>query len=258
MRKLLSAVAALATGVMLIASDAPPPPDEATPTTPQKQESSSTPSAPGRVIERNQGDPERAADFRDGVWRFDDMAIPTALPAGYPAPTPPEVIEIKQYPSVRRAEVSAESTGPIPQNQGFWPLFLHIERNDIPMTSPVEMEIESWGHDDQTPRRWTMAFLYRTPDEGPTGTDGRVVIRDAEPVTVIAIGAKGPIATERYTPLLQTLQNWLADSTQWEQAGDPRWLGYNGPEMPRPRQWGEVQIPIRKVDTPNQGKSSTE
>ena len=37
-------------------------------------------------------------------WKSGVLGIEAPLPVGYPAPTPAECIEIKTYPSVRRAE----------------------------------------------------------------------------------------------------------------------------------------------------------
>lgn len=234
---------ALAVSLALASSASP----DTTPQNSATDASSESGHAAGHVIERIQGDPEIKAEYTEGVWRYDDMAIPTPLPDGYPAPTPPEVIEIKQYPIVRRAEVSGTNNGRDASRSGFWPLFIHIESRGIPMTAPVEMEIENWDADDDSkPRRWTMAFLYKSRDQGPVGEAGNVTVRDSEPITVLALGVRGPIDTQRYTPHVDTLDSWLDDNDEWERAGEPRWLGYNGPDMPRARQWGEVQIPIRK------------
>ncbi|TVQ75400.1 MAG: hypothetical protein EA380_10950 [Phycisphaeraceae bacterium] len=256
MKQITIAVAVLASIVMVVGAGADPAPESPRP---QPTPTPTPVPEPGRIIERVSGDPALIPEARGEGWRFEDMVITTALPEGYPAPTPPGVVEIKQYPSVRRAEVSGTTSDAQGQTQGFWPLFLHIQRRGIPMTAPVEMELEGWdATEGKPPTRWTMAFLYRTQNEGPTGRDGNVVIRDSEPLTVLAIGARGRYGADRYAPLLETLENWLAENANWEAAGEPRWLGYNGPEVPRARQWGEVQLPIRKVDTSEQGKSREE
>ena len=182
-------------------------------------------------------------------WKFgDDMFIDTALPVGYPRPTPPDVIEIKTYPSVRRAEVSGETGVARANRSGFMPLFRHIQRNDIAMTSPVEMDLPGWTSDGKAPDGWTMSFLYRTPELRETGAEGDVVIRDTDPVTVIAIGTRGVYTIDRFTPYLARIEAWLDEQGEWERDGDPRWFGYNGPYTPPFARWGEVQIPIRKAD----------
>jgi hypothetical protein len=37
------------------------------------------------------------------------------------------------------------------------------------------------GKRKEASNEWTMSFLYRTSDLGPTGTDGKVQITDAAP-----------------------------------------------------------------------------
>ncbi|MFN9971363.1 MAG: hypothetical protein ACK58T_15860, partial [Phycisphaerae bacterium] len=97
--------------------------------------------AGGDAAVNKRGEGESTTFSADGV-----LTIDTPLPVGYPDPTPPGAIDLKLYPSVRRAEVSGEvkslSSG---GNDGFWPLFRHIQRRDIAMTSPVEMEYRTVG-----------------------------------------------------------------------------------------------------------------
>ncbi len=47
-------------------------------------------------------EPTQVGEF----WKCGRCEIEAPLPIGYPAPTPPGAIELKSYPSVRRAEIS--------------------------------------------------------------------------------------------------------------------------------------------------------
>jgi len=58
------------------------------------------------AFERVGGDLQAGAEFVDGEFRSGPCRIPTPLPEGYPAPTPPGGIEVKRYPAVRRAGIS--------------------------------------------------------------------------------------------------------------------------------------------------------
>ena len=180
------------------------------------------------------------------------MLVEAPLPAGYPAPTPPGMIELKTYPVVRRAEYTASGSSNFGMNVGFWPLFNHIKDRDIAMTSPVEMDYRPEGErapldpmKDAT-GSWTMSFLYRTTDLGPTGDAGRVKVVDHPEMTVIAIGMRGGYGMGTMNAGLEKLQEWFAGQDQWEAAGNPRGLNYNGPQVPMRSKWSEVQVPVRR------------
>jgi hypothetical protein len=180
------------------------------------------------------------------------MLVEAPLPVGYPAPTPPGMIELKTYPVVRRAEYTASGSSNFGMNVGFWPLFNHIKDRDIAMTSPVEMDYRPEGErapldpmKDAT-GSWTMSFLYRSTDLGPTGDAGRVKVVDHPEMTVIAIGMRGGYGMGTMNAGLEKLQEWFAGQDQWEPAGNPRGLNYNGPQVPMRSKWSEVQVPVRR------------
>lgn len=182
------------------------------------------------------------ADYRAGACRVD-----TPLPVGYPAPTPPGSIDLKTYPSVRLAEVTGAGDPDSGMNKTFWPLFNHIKGHDIAMTSPVEMNYRGMQASDQSaPESWSMAFLYRRPELNETGVEGRVVVRDSDPVTVVAVGMKGSYSMSLVQRGMNQIEQWLAANPEWEAAGDWRALYYNGPALFWWNKWAEVQIPVRK------------
>ncbi|MBL0926572.1 MAG: heme-binding protein [Phycisphaerales bacterium] len=216
------------------------------------------------TVKRVAGNMDAQVRFENGTYTLGTGRIPTPLPEGYPGPTAFGAIELKRYPSVRRAEVSGRVNSDMGMNAGFWPLFQHIKRRNIAMTSPVEMDYHSMPVDapkaeapkptDEPERRvggqdadWTMSFLYRTADLGPTGEDRNVRILDTEPMTVLAIGFQGPYFRERVERELTKLEEWLKGQSEWVAAGTPRAFYYNGPEVSNRNKWGEVQVPVRRV-----------
>lgn len=204
------------------------------------------PSAEGPKPVRVGGDVAAEVERVNGEYRFGKMRIETPLPEGYPAPTPPGAVEIKRYPLVRRAEVTMRGAMP---DGGFWPLFMHIQRRDIAMTSPVEMDFHGTGAGGgEKSATSTMSFLYRTAGMGKIEEDGRVRVRDVEPMTVVSVGFQGAYASEKPEALAAQLREWLAANPAWQPAGDVRMLCYNGPDTPRRLLWGEVQIPVRERD----------
>lgn len=181
-------------------------------------------------------------------YRSGPCVVDTPLPVDYPRPTAPGAIEIKFYPSVRRAEVKGKGTSDDGMrgrgsSGAFWPLFRHIQRRDIAMTSPVETDYSENG--------WTMSFLYREPTMGDTGADGSVRIYDAPPVTVVSIGVQGDLDGQQAQTLVERLDAWAASSSEWRRAGDARKLGYNGPDVRARNRWHEVQLPIERRTPPD-------
>lgn len=223
---------------------APPPEPTMRPLAPDPA-ATTTPSATPTewTVLRVGGDTETQVTFADGVYTCNQARIDTPLPVGYPPPTAPGAIELKRYPIVRRAEFSSGGPADMGMNIAFWPLFKHIQRRDIEMTSPVEMDYR--GMDDGAPDGWTMSFLYRERDQGPTGKDGIITVEDAPPLTVIAIGMTASYGTRNFAEGLAALETWLASQTTWERAGDPRAMHYNGPDVRPQNRWMEVQIPVR-------------
>lgn len=184
---------------------------------------------------------------KDGAFRSGVCSIDTPLPAGYPMPTPPGAIEIKSYPRVRLAEVDGSGTPDRGMNATFWPLFNHIKKHDIAMTSPVEMYYEGMDEAGAQPESWSMAFLYRTQELNDTGTEGKVTVRDAEPVVVVAVGVKGDYSMDLVEKGQKQLTDWLAANPQWRKMGDWRSLYYNGPALLFWNKWAEVQVPVKLV-----------
>ncbi len=94
------------------------------------------------------------------------------LPKGWPKPGPYDQVSEKSYPSYRAAFTTENR-----ENGAFQTLFSHIQKNDIPMTAPVEISMTE--NDGQNLRQTSLAFLYQDTNVGKTGTDGaKIEIRD--------------------------------------------------------------------------------
>ncbi len=220
-----------------------------------EQPATTDPPAAGQVVERLRGDLEveelpqddGATFYRAGVYR-----VSTPLPEGYPRPTPPENIEIKQYPEVRRAKFDGAGRGPDGMKNtvgGFWPLFGHIKSRGIAMTAPVEIEYRGLEAGDKDGiEGWNMSFLYRSKQLGPTESYANITVEDAPPVTVVAMGLSGDATREKIDSTLGQLQEALAVSKKWRVAGDPRIMGYNGPDVRSSKRWSEVQLPVVAIE----------
>lgn len=197
------------------------------------------------------GDMNVKVEPRGEFWQSGKVITDEHLPAGYPRPTPPGAIEIKHYPSVRRAEVTMKSEPGRGRDFAFWPLFNHISKRGIAMTSPVEMDFDAKlaaaaeGVQGDTPEKsWQMSFLYRTPELGDTGKAGVVNVVDKPAVTVLSLGLMGDYWPADLAKKVEMLETWIKDHPEWKATGAARIMAYNGPNIATSRRWGELQIPI--------------
>lgn len=158
-----------------------------------------------------------------------------AMPQGFPDYTPVGQIEVKQYPAYRKA--SAAGTA------GFWTLFQHIRQNSVKMTAPVEMDFGD--PTAETPQQRRMAFLYETPDQGNTGTQGNVEVSDVSAATVVSIGCRGRRTSGAIAEAQSQLLTFLEENKDaYTAVGPMRVMGYNSPFVPQDKNFFEVQIPV--------------
>ncbi len=155
-------------------------------------------------------------------------------PKGFPSPGAVGKVIIKTYPAHRlaRAQDSAGS-----DNSMFMKLFNHIKRNDIAMTSPVQMD----------EKRKSMAFLYGSSELGSPGPDPKdptVVVEDIPEIQVLSVGLRGSYSKSTTEKGVAILRDWLSSHPEWKESGLPRTLGYNSPFVPSFLKYSEIQIPI--------------
>ncbi len=165
------------------------------------------------------------------------MEAPT--PRAWPDFTPVGEVQLKQYPKYRIAYVNRGDTL---KGGEFMTLFFHIQRNDIPMTAPVEMKMS----DDQRPAMKQMAFLYENADVGKIGDDGKVTVVDVAAMDVVSVGGRGDWSASSMTDSRELLDQWLANHPEYQPAGDLRVMGYNSPSMSKDKRYHEVQQPVER------------
>ncbi len=172
------------------------------------------------------------------------------LPEGWPAATKPGVTEIKNYPPYRSAVARAKGAAMGTDNVLFFSLFRHISKKEIAMTAPVVNTYDPGMIDNpKQTGEISMEFLYRTPTQGELGPGvGAVNVEDHPAATYICRGVQGEMSPDRLRSELATLKTWLAAHRQeWQEAGEPRRLGYHGPMTPMTRRLWELQIPIKSA-----------
>lgn len=165
--------------------------------------------------------------------------VEAPVPAGFPAPTPVGVVEIKKLPVYRMAKVANSGLG----GNNFFTLFNHIKKNNIEMTAPVEMTMtEKNGKYTES----SMAFLYQETTLGKVGPQGNVAVLDTTECTVVSVGMRGSPSSEN----IESARRWLLEKIKnapepYEIEGELKVMGYNSPFMPEKLRYYEVQLTLK-------------
>ena len=165
--------------------------------------------------------------------------VEAPVPAGFPAPTPVGVVEIKKLPVYRMAKVANSGMG----GNNFFTLFNHIKKNNIEMTAPVEMTMtEKNGKYTES----SMAFLYQETTLGKVGPQGNVAVLDTTECTVVSVGMRGSPSSEN----IESARRWLLEKIKnapepYEIEGELKVMGYNSPFMPEKLRYYEVQLTLK-------------
>ncbi|MEX1115229.1 MAG: heme-binding protein [Akkermansiaceae bacterium] len=154
------------------------------------------------------------------------------LPEGWPKPGPYDQVAEKSYPAYRAAFTTREG-----EARAFWQLFGHIKKNNIPMTAPVEMAMDS---SDGAFEQSTMAFLYQNENVGKIGPDGETVeVRDVSAAKVLSYTWQGEDSKVNIAKAKESLEAALSGKKIIPKSF--RLLGYNGPATPRAKKTWELQ-----------------
>jgi hypothetical protein len=186
-----------------------------------------------------QADTLRAALLETLVILTFKPKVEAPVPAGFPAPTPVGVVEIKKLPVYRMAKVANSGLG----GNNFFTLFNHIKKNKIEMTAPVEMTMaEKNGKYTES----SMAFLYQETTLGNVGPQGNIAVLDTKECMVASIGMRGSPSSEN----IESARRWLIEKIKnapeaYEIAGELKVMGYNSPFMPEKLRYYEVQLPLK-------------
>lgn len=160
-----------------------------------------------------------------------------AYEAAYPM-TKPGVCEIKSLPAGVILEARTEG-GYFRENNGlFRKLFATIQRNQIPMTTPVEAGIQPG----------TMIF-YLDPASARKGNlqlENGVERKSRGERTVASIGIRGGYSRESFEENRSRLRSWLEGQKEWEAAGEAYAVYWNSPFMIWFLKRSEVHIPVRQ------------
>lgn len=156
------------------------------------------------------------------------------LPQGWPVPGPYDRVTLKSYPPYRAAFTRQGH-----ESFAFWKLFNHIQKNDIPMTAPVEMPMNESGTETAA-----MAFLYQNKQLGEKGPAGEAIeIRDVPAAKALSYTWQGQDSKAEIVKAKQALDTVLNERNQ--KAKSFRLLGYNGPGTPSAKRTWELQALLK-------------
>ena len=118
---------------------------------------------------------------------------------GWPGATRPGAIEVKRYPAYRSAVAHAKDAALPADNVLFWPLFNHISRRGIAMTTPVvNTYTPAMIATPNATGEMSMEFVYRTPKTGEPGAGvGAVKVEDHPAATYVCLGIQGRMNPDR-------------------------------------------------------------
>jgi SOUL heme-binding protein len=159
------------------------------------------------------------------------------LPKGWPQPGPYDQATLKNYPTYRAAVTAGKG-----ETGAFLRLFSHIKKQNIPMTAPVSMAMET---NDQSMEMGSMAFLYQDTSVGQKGPDGKAIeVRDIPAEKALSYTWMGDDSEARLTQAKIALEAALKDKQLT--AKSFRLLGYNGPGTPKMKRTNELQALLGK------------
>lgn len=153
------------------------------------------------------------------------------LPTGWPAPGPYDQVSSKTLPAYRAAFAKPGGRG-----SSFWTLFTHIKKNNIPMTSPVEMNMAA---NDTNLEMASMAFLYQNEQVGKTGEMDSIEVKDIPKTEVLSYTWQGTDSKENVAKAKAAIDAAIAEKKL--KIDRYRLLGYNGPSTPRQKATWELQ-----------------
>ncbi len=161
------------------------------------------------------------------------------LPKGWPAPGSFYKVTEKKFPAYRAAYTKGSFQG-----FAFMRLFKHIQRNKIPMTSPVEMDMNK---KENSLNMEAMGFLYQNTEVGKTGMDGKKIeVRDIPAMQTLSYTWQGKNNSKNLDMARSALE--LELQKHGKKTDDFRVLGYNGPGVSNDKKTWEMLavLPTKK------------
>ena len=150
--------------------------------------------------------------------------------------TPAGEFEIKTIPAGKMLCTKAKDSYFSADNDLFMKLFRYIQREEVPMTVPVET--------DMNPGAMRFHVGPETVKQLKNTKDVEVIERTAK--TVAALGIRGSYSQKNYEKAREQLEEWLSKNPDYEAAGKPYMTYWNSPMRLYFLKHSEVHIPVKK------------
>lgn len=164
------------------------------------------------------------------------LQITSAYEAAFPK-TDVGVIEVKTLPAATLLMTRTDNDYFAENNRLFRPLFRYIQANEIPMTIPVEAEIDPGTMYFYVDEAHSSKQLENTDDVSAVELPKR---------TVLSLGVRGSYNEKNFAKARGQLIDYLAQQDDWVQEGSTRAVYWNGPFTIGFLKRSEVHIPIKK------------
>lgn len=147
--------------------------------------------------------------------------------------------EIKTVPQARLIASQTDKAYFDGNNGLFRPLFRYIQQNDIAMTTPVEAEMDPG----------VMYFYIGSDvDDATLQETERVTVHELPERVVASLGVRGGYSEGNFREAAAELEAWLRQNQDYEAAGPPRGIFWNGPYVPGFLKRFEVHIPVKSTE----------
>ena len=173
------------------------------------------------------------------VALFLTLAAPAVLVRGYEEvqpKTPVGKIVVLDLPPRTALETTSSEPYFSSSNGMFRSLFRYIQKNNIKMTTPVEVDINPGK----------MRFFVGSKDTQRKGVgDQNVDVTNLNARKVLSIGVRGGYTEGNFNSNKKKLLKWLRNNSDYNAAGKAYAVYWNGPFMPGFLKRSEIHIPIR-------------
>lgn len=160
-----------------------------------------------------------------------------AYQSAYPKTTVGK-IEIKDIPASLVMEASGQENATYFKDRGsgssFMKLFRYIQSNNMPMTTPVEVNVNAN----------TMRF-YADSETRDMKNTSDVNAMHLPARKVLSIGIRGSYNQENYDKGTQKLKQWLSKQSDFTAINEPYAVFWDSPYVPFFLKHGEVHIPVK-------------